>query len=369
MTQRREVLSQPKPSAFTISENAMIRVESLKRLTGLALATTMLAGAPVAQAADTRTALQAAAASQTPVPLTAASMASAATPMASLADPQVRGNGPWARAQRKAQNPSANRRSEPRSQPRPTRRADTPRASRSERPDRTAMRSNPSPNRSQASPWRAPQANNPAVNAPARGNGDRNRSYADRERNRSYADRGDSYGNRNRDRDQRDGRNWNRDQRDGRHWDGDRDRDRERDRDRYRDDRRDNDRWRNDGRRYGDNRWRNDYRDQRRDHRRWDRSWRGNNRYDWYRYRSSNRNLYRAGAYYVPYRNWSYRRISVGFTLGSLFYGSRYWINDPWRYRLPEVYGPYRWVRYYDDVLLVDMYSGQVVDVIYDFFW
>ena len=72
---------------------------------------------------------------------------------------------------------------------------------------------------------------------------------------------------------------------------------------------------------------------------------------------------------YVPYRNWSYRRISVGFTLGSLFYGSRYWINDPWRYRLPEVYGPYRWVRYYDDVLLVDMYSGQVVDVIYDFFW
>ena len=60
MTQRREVLSQPKPSAFTISENAMIRVESLKRLTGLALATTMLAGAPVAQAADTRTALQAA---------------------------------------------------------------------------------------------------------------------------------------------------------------------------------------------------------------------------------------------------------------------------------------------------------------------
>ena len=55
--------------------------------------------------------------------------------------------------------------------------------------------------------------------------------------------------------------------------------------------------------------------------------------------------------------------------LGNLFFGSRYWINDPWRYRLPEVYGPYRWVRYYDDVLLVDIYSGEVVDVIYDFFW
>lgn len=335
----------------------MIRVESLKRLTGLALATTMLAGAPVAQAADTRTALQAAAA-RTPAPLVPI-----AAPTASLADPQVRGNGPWARAQRKAQNPSSSRRSEPRSQPRPTQRVEAPRSSRNDRPDRTAMRSN----RSESSPWRAPQANNPAVNSPVRGDGDRNRSYTDRDRNRSYTDRGDRNGNRDRDRDQRDGRNWNRDQRDGRDWD--RDRDRNRDRDRYRDGRRDNDRWRNDGRRYGDNRWRNDYRDQRRDHRRWDRGWRGNNRYDWYRYRSSNRNLYRAGAYYVPYRNWSYRRISVGFTLGSLFYGSRYWINDPWRYRLPEVYGPYRWVRYYDDVLLVDMYSGQVVDVIYDFFW
>jgi len=26
-------------------------------------------------------------------------------------------------------------------------------------------------------------------------------------------------------------------------------------------------------------------------------------------------------------------------------------------------------VRYYDDVLLIDTYTGQVVDVIYDFFW
>ena len=52
-----------------------------------------------------------------------------------------------------------------------------------------------------------------------------------------------------------------------------------------------------------------------------------------------------------------------------MFFGSRYQINDPWRYRLPAVYGPYRWVRYYDDVLLVDIYSGEVVDVIYDFFW
>ncbi|PCH76173.1 MAG: hypothetical protein COC07_08080 [Erythrobacteraceae bacterium] len=107
-----------------------------------------------------------------------------------------------------------------------------------------------------------------------------------------------------------------------------------------------------------------------RDYDRWDqRRWRSNNRYDWQRYRYHNRSTYRLGRYYAPYRNYNYRRLSIGLRIGSLFFGSRYWINDPWRYRLPEVYGPYRWVRYYDDVLLVDIYSGEVVDVIHNFFW
>ena len=79
--------------------------------------------------------------------------------------------------------------------------------------------------------------------------------------------------------------------------------------------------------------------------------------------------VFHIGTYYSPYRNYRYHRLNIGFFLDSLFFGSRYWIDDPWRYRLPEVYGPYRWVRYYDDVLLVDIYSGEVVDVIYDFFW
>ena len=106
------------------------------------------------------------------------------------------------------------------------------------------------------------------------------------------------------------------------------------------------------------------------DYNRWDsRGWRNNNRYDWQRYRHSNRNVYRLGRYYSPYRDYRYRRLSIGFQLGSLFFGSRYQINDPWRYRLPAVYGPYRWVRYYDDVMLVNIYSGEVVDVIHDFFW
>ena len=133
----------------------------------------------------------------------------------------------------------------------------------------------------------------------------------------------------------------------------------------WRDGRRDNDRdWR-DGRRDNDRNWR----DGNHDGRRWDHSWHNNNRYDWRHYRSINRNVFHIGRYYAPYRNYSYRRLTIGFGLDSLFYSSRYWINDPWQYRLPEAYGPYRWVRYYDDALLVDLYTGEVVDVIYDFFW
>jgi hypothetical protein len=151
------------------------------------------------------------------------------------------------------------------------------------------------------------------------------------------------------------------------------------DNDRHDDARRDNDRrdsWRDNDRRDNDRRdsWRNGDRNSSawrdRDDRRWDRhEWRRDNRYDWQRYRDNHRSIYRIGRYYSPYRNYSYRRVTIGFSLGSLFYGSRYWIDDPWYYRLPEVYGPYRWVRYYDDVLLVNVYTGEVVDVIYDFFW
>lgn len=143
--------------------------------------------------------------------------------------------------------------------------------------------------------------------------------------------------------------------------------------DRWRDanrDRRDNDSWR--GNNATNNRWRDSSRQVYRDGRnwnRWDNNWRRNNRYDWYSYRSHNPSAYRWGSYYAPYRGYSYSRLSIGFFLDSLFYGDRYWINDPWQYRLPDVYGPYRWVRYYDDAVLVDVYTGEVVDVIYDFFW
>ena len=101
----------------------------------------------------------------------------------------------------------------------------------------------------------------------------------------------------------------------------------------------------------------------------WNRDWRRDNRYAWQSYRNQHRDVFRIGRYSSPYNNWSYRRLGVGFFLQPLFFSQNYWIDDPWMYRLPEAYGPYRWVRYYDDALLVNIYDGEVVDVIYDFFW
>lgn len=132
-----------------------------------------------------------------------------------------------------------------------------------------------------------------------------------------------------------------------------------------------NDTWRNNGRndrRYDQRRqWQNQYRDWNRN---WSRDWRRDQRYDWQRYRYSNRSLFRGNRYFAPHGwDYGYRRFSIGFSLSYLLYDQQYWIDDPYNYRLPPVYGPYRWIRYYGDVLLVDLRSGQVVDAIYDFFY
>ncbi len=104
------------------------------------------------------------------------------------------------------------------------------------------------------------------------------------------------------------------------------------------------------------------------DEHRWSSDWQRDSRYDWRRYRDHNRSVFRIGSYYDPF-GWGYRRVNVGFTLFAGYYSRDFWLDDPWRYRLPPVYGPYRWVRYYNDALLVDLYSGRIVEVIPNFFW
>lgn len=114
-----------------------------------------------------------------------------------------------------------------------------------------------------------------------------------------------------------------------------------------------------------------DYRDGRRhrdDRYVWAGNWRNDRRYDWRRYRDRNRSIFSLGFYFDPF-GFSYRRFGIGSYLYPGYYQSSYWINDPWQYRLPPAYGPYRWVRYHNDAVMIDTWTGEVVDVIYGFFW
>ena len=100
----------------------------------------------------------------------------------------------------------------------------------------------------------------------------------------------------------------------------------------------------------------------------WNTDWRHNSRYNWYNWRHRHRSLFTLGAYYDPF-GWGYQPYSIGWRMWPSYYRSSYWLNDPWQYRLPYAPPGTQWVRYYNDVLLVDMYTGEVIDVVYDFFW
>ena len=83
--------------------------------------------------------------------------------------------------------------------------------------------------------------------------------------------------------------------------------------------------------------------------------------------RRHNRSLFHIGLYIDPF-GWGYQPYSIGYDLAPNYYQQNYWI-DPAIYGLPYPPPGMQWVRYYNDALLIDMYSGQVVDAIQGFFW
>jgi Ni/Co efflux regulator RcnB len=100
----------------------------------------------------------------------------------------------------------------------------------------------------------------------------------------------------------------------------------------------------------------------------WSAGWRHDHRYDWRHWRDRHRSLFRIGVYYDPF-GWSYRPYQIGWRLWPSYYGRRFRINDPYEYRLPYAPAGTVWVRYWDDALLVDTWTGEVIDVIHNFFW
>jgi Ni/Co efflux regulator RcnB len=74
-------------------------------------------------------------------------------------------------------------------------------------------------------------------------------------------------------------------------------------------------------------------------------------------------------SYVAPYRSWRYRPVSVGYRLSPAYYGSRYYITDYGYYGLRSPRPWERWIRYGDDLLLVNIRSGRVLRVIHYNFW
>ncbi len=72
---------------------------------------------------------------------------------------------------------------------------------------------------------------------------------------------------------------------------------------------------------------------------------------------------------YVGPRGYVHRRIIVGSRFAPRYYAERYVIAHPARYHLRPAWGPERWVRYGNDVVLVNIRTGRVLAVHYNFFW
>jgi Ni/Co efflux regulator RcnB len=68
-------------------------------------------------------------------------------------------------------------------------------------------------------------------------------------------------------------------------------------------------------------------------------------------------------AYVAPYRGWNYRPLNTGYRLQSGFFAPRYVIANPLQYRLPVARRSQQWIRYGDDLVLVNVRNGQVLQV------
>jgi Ni/Co efflux regulator RcnB len=77
---------------------------------------------------------------------------------------------------------------------------------------------------------------------------------------------------------------------------------------------------------------------------------------------------FRVGAYHGP-RGFHYQRWSYGQRLPSIYYARQFWLLDAITYGLFSPPPGLIWVRYGDDALLIDQYTGEIVQVRYDVFY
>jgi Ni/Co efflux regulator RcnB len=74
------------------------------------------------------------------------------------------------------------------------------------------------------------------------------------------------------------------------------------------------------------------------------------------------------GSYDRP-SGWYYRRWAYGDTLPSVFWARNYWLTSWWMFDLAVPPYGYEWVRYGDDALLINVDTGQILQVDYGVFY
>lgn len=131
----------------------------------------------------------------------------------------------------------------------------------------------------------------------------------------------------------------------------------------------DNNRWRNNDNRRNDNAWRNNTnrRDNNNDRWRNNNNWR-NNQWTQYRRNFNSPRRFNIGIYHAP-RGYYYHRYSYGDRLPSLYFARNYWLTEFLLYGLFAPPPGLIWVRYGPDALLVDQYTGEIVQVRYNVFY
>jgi Ni/Co efflux regulator RcnB len=112
---------------------------------------------------------------------------------------------------------------------------------------------------------------------------------------------------------------------------------------------------------------RGDYREARQDRRELQRD-RRESRQDWRDYRRTHRSVYTRPAYRWP-RGYRYNAPAVGSVLNSVFWGPRYRVNNYATYRLPYPGRNRAWVRYGNDVVLINARTGRIITVYNNFFY
>jgi Ni/Co efflux regulator RcnB len=79
-------------------------------------------------------------------------------------------------------------------------------------------------------------------------------------------------------------------------------------------------------------------------------------------------NRFHGPAFAYP-AGWGYRRWAVGAALPALFLAPAYYWTNYAAFGLPPPEPGFQWVRYGPDLLLVNIATGQVVDVVYGAFY